>query len=88
MHLAREGNNRVPGGIDLLRQGRCGRQMGSPQPVMAHHALLVGISNRAFLQCVHRFISALDGGLHLLQVGFVEVHAAYIDAETHAPNGT
>lgn len=50
--------------LNLQPEKRVGGELRVPEPVMADHTTLIGISNRAFLQLLHGLKSRLKPGLH------------------------
>ncbi len=74
-----DGRQRI---LDLRRDFRSGRQPGSAQPVMAHHAVLIRIGDGAALQLVHGAVGLPHLRLHALAEARLEVHAAGVQGQT------
>ena len=81
VNFSRERLDRGECFLDGLPQFRLRRERGVAQPVMADHALLVGIRDRALLQLRHRGKSLLHARLHLREEVLREIHAAHVDGQ-------
>ncbi len=68
-------------GLDLCADLGGGGQFWRPQPVVAHHAALVGVGLGPTLQVLHGLQGLAQGSLHLLQEGPVQVHPADVHGQ-------
>ena len=72
VHLGGEVPDRGERGRDLLGYRLVGGELRGPQPVVAHHALLARVRDRALLQGRHVGEGPLDPGLHRGEVAVGE----------------
>lgn len=77
--VAGEGEDAVEGALDLGAKKGVGGKARVAEPVVAHHAALVGVSDGALLKLLHRDEGALHPRLHLLQELLREPHPADVD---------
>src|SRR5688572_15784897 len=56
-------------------------KFGIAQPVMTHHAALIGIGDGTFLQSVHGCESLSHWSRHGVEVGVGEIHPAQVNGE-------
>jgi hypothetical protein len=65
-------------GISNLRARREGRVT---QPIVADHAVLVGVGDRPFFELVHRAERSLDWPVHAIEEAIVEPHPTDVDGQ-------
>ena len=82
--LTREAFDVLQHGRDLSADLGGGRQIGLPQPVMAHHPLLIGVGDAAPLQGLHCIEGLRKSRLQLIQQVRVEPHTADVQVKTQA----
>jgi len=76
-----EGEDAVEGGLDLVAEEGVGCEGRVAEPVVPHHAALVGVGDGALLELPHVGEGALHPRLHLLKELLREPHPADVDEE-------
>ena len=64
-----------------------GARFGIAQPIMADHAILIGIGDRAFLQLIHRGKGFFDRRFHFREECVIKMHPAHIQCQIKRGNG-
>ena len=68
-------------GLDLSSQFRLGCERCVAEPIVADHAILVGVGDGAGLEFLHGLVGCLDLGLHFGEKVVAEVDTADVDRE-------
>jgi hypothetical protein len=74
VHILRETLDAAQCGLDLAGQRRLGCKLGSAQPVMAHHSVLIGIGDRPAFKILHCRKRLPCRGFHALEEPVPEAH--------------
>lgn len=79
--VLREGEDVVDGLLDLGAEEGIGGEAGVAEPVVAHHAALVGVGDGALLELPHGDEGPLHERLHPVKEVVREPHPADVDKE-------